>query len=353
MGFVKLLTDINGQKTLNVMGVITIPVVPKIPQKQFLTKKCNNCGATLSTDEFAQTHSPFYLDGYLPICNGCINQILQEHDYSWDIIDRLCQYAGIPVIVKEWTRLEEMNGQAKTWGVYSKVFAQDIYEEFGWSDYNKQYIKLRQAGLLEEEIPLVNEFHLRELRKKWGSNYDEEALNYLEDLYKGLLLTQNVNGALQIDQAQKICKLSFEIDSRIRAGDKDVDKFLSSYDKLVKTAEFPPKNTKNAVDFDSFAEVGHWLEKRGRQNKFYDGATRDVIDETIKNIENYNQRLYIKEGGIGDEITQRLNALKNANEAEQSIYGLEENYNLDEYDNAGFNFEVTDEFIAEEDSNGE
>ena len=29
------------------------------------------------------------------------------------------------------------------------------------------------------------------------------------------------------------------------------------------------------------------------------------------------------------------------------------NYNLDEYDNAGFNFEVTDEFIAEEDSNGE
>ena len=73
------------------MGVITIPVVPKIPQKQFLTKKCNNCGSTFSTDEFAQTHSPFYLDGYLPICNGCINQILQEYDYSWDIIDRLCQ----------------------------------------------------------------------------------------------------------------------------------------------------------------------------------------------------------------------------------------------------------------------
>lgn len=186
-------------------------IVPKIPQKQFLTKKCNHCGGTLSTDEFAQTHSPFYLDGYLPICNGCINQILQDNDYSWDIIDRLCQYAGIPFIVKEWTRLEEMNGQAKTWNVYSKVFAQDIYEEFGWSDYNKQYIKLRQAGLLEEEIPLVNEFHLRELRKKWGGNYDEEALNYLEDLYKGLLLTQNVNGALQIDQAQKICKLSLRL----------------------------------------------------------------------------------------------------------------------------------------------
>jgi hypothetical protein len=191
---------------------------------------------------------------------------------------------------------------------------------------------------------------MAELRKKWGSNYSDEELGYLEDLYKGLLTTQNINGALQIDQAQKICKLSLEIDSRIRAGDKDVDKFLSSYDKLVKTAEFTPKNTKNAVDFDSFAEVAHWLEKRGRQNKFYDGVTRDVVDETLKNIENYNQRLYINEGGIGDEITQRMEALKNADKLEQneSIYGLQENYNLDEYDNDGYSLEEDESFKPEE-----
>jgi hypothetical protein len=324
-------------------------ILPKVPQRQALTKTCNCCGAVLSTDNFAQTHSPFYPDGYLPVCNGCIGEQLKDHEFSWDFIDSLCQYAGIPFIVKEWTRLEELNGQENTWPVYCKVFAQDIYQEFGWSDYQKQYIKLRQAALLEDELPLINEKHMEDLRKKWGSNYDDEALNYLEDLYKGLLVTQNVNGALQIDQAQKICKLSYEIDSRIRAGDKDVDKFLSSYDKLVKTAEFTPKNTKNAVDFDSFAEVGHWLEKRGKQNKFYDGATRDVIDETIKNIENYNQRLYLNEGGVGDEITQRINALKNADklEQEESIYGLQENYNLDEYDNAGYNFETSDEFNPE------
>ena len=83
-------------------------------------------------------------------------------------------------------------------------------------------------------------------------------------------------------------------------------------------------------------------------NKFYDGATRDVIDETIKNIESYNQRLYINEGGIGDEITQRLNALKQKNEMEENIYGLDQNFNLDEYDNAGYNFEDTDDFLAGE-----
>jgi hypothetical protein len=39
---------------------------------------------------------------------------------------------------------------------------------------------------------------------------------------------------------------------------------MSSYDKIIKSAEFTPKNAKNATDFDSFAEVAYWLEKRGR-----------------------------------------------------------------------------------------
>ena len=34
--------------------------------------------------------------------------------------------------------------------------------------------------------------------------------------------------------------------------------------------------------------VAYWLEKHGKINKFYDGTTRDIIDEAIKNIENYN-----------------------------------------------------------------
>ena len=74
-----------------------------------------------------------------------------------------------------------------------------------------------------------------------------------------------------------------ELDSRIREG-VDFDKLLGSYDKLVKVAEFTPKNAKNANDFDSVGELVHWLEKRGWKNKFYDDVTRDVIDETIKNI---------------------------------------------------------------------
>ena len=327
-----------------------MPIEPKIQKKASLqTKQCGRCRSVLSMDDFAPSHSIFYSDHVIPICNSCATEYLIQNEFSWEAIDKLCQWADIPFIVREWTRLRELNDEESIWGSYSKVFAGSEYENLGWGHYDKQYRKLREVGLIEEEIPEVREAKYKDLRRKWGANYDEEALNYLEDLYKGLLTTQNVNGALQIDQAQKICKLSLGIDSRIRAGDKDVDKFLSSYDRLVKTAEFTPKNTKNAADFDSFAEVALWLEKRGRINKFYDGTTRDVIDETLKNIENYNQRLYVNEGGIGEEITERLQALKNSQDQE-NFYGIQQEYDLDEYDNAAYQLdEEEEEFEVEVD----
>ncbi len=321
-----------------------MPVIPKIPKQQTETKICSCCGRPLPSSQFSKAHSEFYTDGLLPWCNDCIAEKLDTADWDWDYVDKLCMWAGIPFIVKEWERIKEMTLPNEAWPTYTKIFCDEDYISIGWGDYFRQYKKLKEVGLIEEEIPLLKEQRYKELRRKWGENYDNEDLNHLEDLYKGLMNTQNISGALQIDQAQKLCKLSLEIDNRIRAGDKEVDKFMSSYDKIIKSAEFTPKNTKNATDFDSFAEVAYWLEKHGKINKFYDNVTRDVLDETLKNIENYNQRLYINEGGIGEEITERLKALTSANELEQnSFYNLQTEFNVDEYDNQAYIIDDEDE----------
>lgn len=326
-----------------------MPVIPKIPKPQSTTKKCEKCGRVMLNSSFAETHSKFYLDGRLPICNECITEMIDAASGSWDIIDKLCQWADIPFIVKEWDRVSGITLPSETWSTYTKVFATQDYESIGWGDYYRQYKKLKEVGLIEEEIPEVRQKRYNELRRKWGENYDEDELNHLEDLYRGLMNTQNINGALQIDQAQKLCKLSLEIDNRIRAGDKEVDKFMSSYDKIIKSAEFTPKNAKNATDFDSFAEVAYWLEKHGKINKFYDDTTRDIIDEAIKNIESYNQRLYVNEGGIGEEISQRLKALQSANNMEQGsdFYDLQSEFDPDEYANDAYIIDgEEDEFDA-------
>lgn len=332
-----------------------MPVIPKIPKAATGTKQCGRCHRTIPLSSFSKTHSSFYSDGVLPFCNECIGELIDEHGGDWEFVDKLCMWSDIPFIVKEWERVKNITIPSETWGTYSKIFSTQDYESIGWKDYYEQYKKLKESGLIEEEIPELKEKRYKELRRKWGENYDDDELNHLEDLYKGLLNTQNINGALQIDQAQKLCKLSLEIDNRIRAGDKEVDKFMSSYDKIIKSAEFTPKNAKNASDFDSFAEVAYWLEKHGKINKFYDNVTRDVIDEAIKNIENYNQRLYINEGGIGEEISQRLAVLTAANAMEHNdnVYDIQPDFDAEEYDNAAYIIDgEEDDFNPEGDVNG-
>jgi hypothetical protein len=316
------------------------PNIPK-QRKPFILKTCSRCNGSFGPDAFSETKSFFYKDGYLPICNSCIEEYLVENNFDWEAVDKVCQYADIPFVPSEFERLHEMNGD-KVFPVYAKVFLSSDYNGLDWGVYFRRFKELKEAGLIDDELPVIKEKKLSQLKEKWGANYDEEELHYLEGLYDGMLQTQNVNGALQDDQAKKLCKISLEIDSRIREG-SDFDKILSSYDKLVKVAEFTPKNVKNATDFDSVGEVFRWLEKRGWVNKFYDGVTQDVVDETMKNIMNFNQRLYVNESGITEEIERRLSALKNAQELE-NYYNTDKEYDLDEYDNAGY-----DELMKDED----
>lgn len=299
-------------------------------------KKCTLCGGSYGAENFSPTKSLFYPDGYMPICNDCIKEMLVSKEFNWATVDKICQLADIPFIPSEFERLREWNGE-NVFPIYAKVFLEQEYEGLGWEDYFKAFKRLRESGEIEDELPEIREEKIRKLKEKWGANYDMEALNYLESLYRGLLSTQNVNGALQTDQALKICKMSYEIDCRIREG-VDFDKLLSSYDKLVKAGEFTPKNVKNINDFDTCGELIKWLEKTGWKNPFYDSVTRDVVDETIKNIQNFNQRLYTNESGIGDEITHRIEMLKTAQQLEKdSMYGTDNEYDLDEYDNQGYN----------------
>ena len=310
----------------------------------FESKVCKICGRAKDSFSFLKTKSFLYPSGYLDVCVDCLANKLEEGDYKWETMDRICQYIDIPFEPTKYEELRVTNTAAGLLKAYNLIYFSEEYERIDWGSYNQAYEELKERGALIDVVPILGEEERQKLRDKWGANYDEEALRYLENLYDGLLLTQNINGALQGDQALKICKISYEIDCRIREG-ADFDKLLASYDKLVKTGEFTPKNVKNASDFESMGELCRWLEKKGFVNQFYDGETRDVVDETIKNIQSWNQRLYTNESGIGDEISQRIQALKTAAELE-SYYDLDQDVDYDNYENEGFEQLYADEEFA-------
>jgi hypothetical protein len=88
-----------------------------------------------------------------------------------------------------------MNG-SKTFSVYAEVFAQSEYEGLGWDEYYQAFKELKESGEIDDELPGIAEQKRKQLQERWGANYDDEALRYLENLYNGLMTTQNVNGAL-------------------------------------------------------------------------------------------------------------------------------------------------------------
>ena len=279
------------------------------------SKICTKCKDEKTTAHFIAVNSLLH-SGSLPICRECLAKMISStpEKERWNVIDKICQWADVPFLPGEWEKLYQANGK-DTLGVYIAIFRTEQYKTLDWMTYNNVYLQLLEEGRVEDAMPELREKRLQDWRRKWGMGYDEEQLEYLENLHLGLINSQNVVGALNEDQALKLCKISLIIEEKIRGG-VDFTKDLKAYDELAKLSNLTPKNVKDANEFDSFGEVYAYLEKTGWQNKYYDGAVRDEVDNTEKNIKNWVRYLYINETGIAEEIEQRINNLKVAAELE-------------------------------------
>lgn len=296
-------------------------------------RKCCYCNREKPALEFSKVRCKFFPGGQLTICSSCLDLVIRstKPEERWDKVNKLCQWADIPFIPEEWEKV--YNGNENGWFYnYCKVFNAKEFENISWKDYNDLYLRLHESDVLEEEIPGFKEAKYEQLLKKWGS-YSYEQLDQLEELFNETIATQNVTTGNQIDQLKKICKTSLLIDEKIRAGQPYKD-LMDSYEKLIKAADLTPKNTKNSNDFDSIGEVFDYLESIGWQNKFYDGARRDEVDETIKNIQNWTRKLCIGESTLTEEILQKINNMTGFKDGDDTDY--------DSFDYDAYEKEATD-----------
>lgn len=218
--------------------------------------------------------------------------------------------------------MHDGNG-ADTIGVYISTFRSKPYDSLDWGMYNTVYLQIKEENRVEDALPQVREAQRRKMQQKWGFHYSDEDLEYLENLHTGMMNSQNIVGALNEDQALKLCKISLIIEDKIRGGE-DFSKDLKAYDELSKLANLTPKIVKDANEFNSTGEVFAYLEKKGWVNKYYDGAVRDEVDFTAKDIKYWLQYLYVNEPGIAEEIEQRIQNLKIAAQLTNSKFDEKE-----------------------------
>ena len=283
------------------------------------SKICYKCKNEKTTSHYIAVNSQLF-NGSLPICRECLSKIIAAApiEERWNTVDKICQWADVPFIPGEWEKIYQSNGKDAL-GVCIAIVRNEEYKNLDWEMYNKVYLELLEENRVEDAITELREKQIKDWHRKWGMDYDEQQLEYLENLHQGLLNSQNVVGALNEDQALKLCKISLIIEEKIRAG-LDFSKELKSYDSLATLSNLTPKNVKDANEFDSFGEVYAYLEKTGWVNKYYDGAVRDEVDNTEKNIKSWIRYLYVNETGIAEEIEQRINNLKVAAELEGEVF---------------------------------
>lgn len=298
------------------------------------TKKCLLCKEDKSLANFIGIRSQL-LNGTMPICRKCIANLIakRKDEDRWNIVNKLCQLADIPFVPEEFEKIYKAHG-TDAFGNYCYIFREKPYCDLDWSIYNEAYLQLKKEERLEDGLPEIKAEKQRNLRNRWGQDYDEEELIYLENLYQGIVNTTGIVGALNEDQVLKLCKVSLIIEQKIRAG-VEFDKDLKAYNDLCKQAGISTQTIKEGSEFNSIGEVWAYLEKLGYKVKYYDGATRDEVDKTMKDIQYWTRYLYINETGIADEIAERIENLKTA----------------DKLTNSGFDWGEYEQFADEVDDN--
>lgn len=273
------------------------------------TKKCLLCKEDKSTASYIGVRTPL-LNGAMPICRQCIaNQIAGKADYErWNTVNKLCQLADVPFVPEEFEKMYQAHG-TDAFGTYCAIFRDKPYNTLDWTIYNDAYLQLQEENRVEDGLPEIKEKKRRDLQNKWGINYDDQQLEYLENLHIGITNTAGIVGALNEDQVLKLCKVSLIIEEKIRAG-CEFDKDLKNYDSLAKLAGITTQSIKEGNEFNSTGELCAFLEKLGFKPRYYDGAVKDEVDKTMKDLQYWSRYLYINETGISEEIEERINNLK-------------------------------------------
>lgn len=279
----------------------------KTKEKKYMNE-CVKCKKTFAKEMFPQTLSRFFPGGRANLCFNCIEDLIDGANLN--DVDRACQWLDYPLLIDKWMQLYK-SYREKTFRKYSEMFYAGKYGEGNdWTSTNTKLKVLLSEDRLEEEVPELNQEWLNEMSRKWNLEASGEDFRHLEYLYADLLRTQNIITGTQIDNALKMCKLSWMADKEIKGGRVPKD-LLKSYQELAKASDFTPKNAKNAGDFDSCGELFLWLEKVGWRRKFHDFVDKDEVDATITNLQAYTKRLVLGESGLKEDIEQRLEALNN------------------------------------------
>lgn len=313
-------------------------------------------------------------DGKMDVCKKCLTMHVDNWNpetYKW-----ILQEIDVPYIKEEWNCLLERYGKdpKKVTGLtiigrYLSKMKLKQWNKYTWADTEalekdsteKKVLNMKAQGFTEDEIQeqlaidrtppkpkeledvqapvgtpeyqdpeeeeddfsdqLTEEDKLM-LRLKWGRGYSWEERVRMEQLYKDMMSSYDIQGAGHKDTLIMVCKTSLKANQLIDAGDIDgFQKMQKAYDSLMKSGKFTAAQNKGeSGEFvDSIGELVALCEKEGFIPRYYTDGPQDKVDRTLQDLQQYTHTLITEEMNLGNMIEASLREIVKDKEREANI----------------------------------
>lgn len=257
---------------------------------------CPKCGER-------QTIIPSNNNLVQPICTACI---IRELDYNdMNDADYFCRTYNFPFKPDVWIRMVK-EFKYNVFREYSIFVMKNIDEEYEnpnrdlWKSLNEEWQLVKTHHELVMKIEPIKEGYMLRNQIKWGANYTFAELIELENLFINTLEANNVSNPMQIDAIKKACKLSIALDRAITGGEsKEINDLSKAYQNFVKTAKIDDLITASSEDvISNVAQLVQYIEDQGFEFNYYDNVDRDIVDKSLKDMQDFIRRLVTDSTGL-------------------------------------------------------
>ena len=271
--------------------------------------KCSKCG---QNHTLLPSNNPLVPD----ICTQCI---IQTMDYkNIEHADFFCRTYNLPFDPNLWTKMSK-DYKHNVFKEYTllQMEEEDLedYEHLNtdlWKQLNEEWGLVQTHEELIAKIRPIKEGYMLRNQIKWGSNYNFEELITLENLFLNTLKANDVSNPMQKDAIKKACKMSIALDRAIINGDsKEINELSKAYQNFVKTAKIDDLITASSQDvISNVAQLVKFIEDEGFEFKYYDDVDRDIVDKSMKDIQDFIKRLVLDATGLEGVFETINSALK-------------------------------------------
>lgn len=311
--------------------------------------KCPICG---QSRPLVPTNNPLVP----PICVNCIYERVDADNL--EEVDFFCRTVNVPFRPDLWIKMRKEFKQ-NVFKEYLGFFYDDkaeVYEDTNkniWKKANDEWNLVRTHNEIVAKIEPIKEGFMLRNQIKWGMNYTFQELISLENLFVNTLEANNVSNPMQKDAIKKACKMSVALDKAITSGDsKEINELSKAYQNFVKTAKIDDLITESSKDvISNVAQLVQYIEDQGFEFQFYDGVDRDIVDKSLKDMQQFIQRLVTDSTGL-DVVFDTINSALKREDAIKKDAESYEKTSLEDLYEAGLQAR-NEEFDTELEEEGE